>query len=122
MLATRHQVPPHFSAILPRQFYVADSPTEVVARHLLLLLVTQDYTMPVRLRANTWLEIFGNALVQDRTSKYIAQKGQELIQLICDRKGVLAPMVDTSLLKYREVDELQEVFQGWSHKAPYDCT
>lgn len=94
---------------------------EVVARDLLLLQVMQDHELPVRIRANTWLEIYGNALVQDRTAGYIAAQGEALVRLVCDSKGPLASVVDTSLLKFREVDELQEIFQGWSTKAPYDC-
>lgn len=39
---------------------------EVLARHLLLLLVTHDWALPLRRRAHLYLEVFGNALVQVR--------------------------------------------------------
>lgn len=35
-----------------------------MARHLLLLRVAQDWELPIRQRANAFLEIFGNCLVQ----------------------------------------------------------
>lgn len=39
---------------------------EVAARHLLLLQVAQDWELPMRQKANVFLEIFGNCLVQVR--------------------------------------------------------
>lgn len=47
-----------------RQLYVWESQPEVLARHLLLLQVAQDWELPVRQRANLLLEVFGNCLVQ----------------------------------------------------------
>lgn len=48
------------------QLYVWESQMEVVARHLLLLQVAQDWELPIRQKANVFLEIFGNCLVQVR--------------------------------------------------------
>lgn len=46
------------------QFYVWEGQIEVLARHLLLLGVAKDWELPIRQRANTFLEIFGNAFLQ----------------------------------------------------------
>lgn len=46
------------------QLYVWESQIEVIARHLLLLQVAQDWELPIRQRANVFLEIFANTLVQ----------------------------------------------------------
>lgn len=46
------------------QFYVWEGQIEVIARHLLLLGVAKDWELPIRQRANTFLEIFGNAFLQ----------------------------------------------------------
>jgi dynein assembly factor 3, axonemal len=107
------------------QFFVYGKPSESIARDLLLLATAFDWEVPVRHRANTWLEIFGNSLVQERTSKYIAKKRLELIRLVCDDAassgvGSLAGLVDLSLLKYRHRDELEAVFKSWGHTVKYD--
>ena len=107
----------------PLHFYLLDGPIEVLARHLLLLSVATDWEIPVRQRTNTFLEIFGNTLVQRRTAHYIAQQGKALESLLCDGVGneTLKSMLDFSLLKYRERDQLQTVFQSWSINNPYDA-
>ena len=63
----------------PLHLYVFDGPVEVLARHLLLLGVVHDWAVPLRHRANTFLEVYGNALVQERTERYVADKGTELV-------------------------------------------
>lgn len=47
-----------------QQMYVWEGQIEVLARHLLLLKVAQDWELPIRQRANAFLEIFGNCSVQ----------------------------------------------------------
>lgn len=66
----------------------------MLARELLLLAVAFDWDLPIRLRANTWLEVFGNCLVQERTQQYIEGKGAELISFVCDNIGGLRDIVD----------------------------
>lgn len=50
-----------------QQLYIWERQIEVLARHLLLLQVAQDWELPIRQRANVFLEIFGNCLVQVMT-------------------------------------------------------
>ncbi len=52
------------TAPFTQQLYVWESQIEVLARHLLLLKVAQDWELPIRQRANAFLEIFGNCSVQ----------------------------------------------------------
>ena len=84
----------------PLHFYVWEETAELLARHLLLLQVFQEWKIPIRQRCNLWLEIFGNVLVQERTMHYIDAKGRQLVKLVCDQAGPLAGIVDTSLLKF----------------------
>lgn len=46
------------------QLYLWERQPEVLARHVLLLRVALDCELPLRQRANVFLEIFGNTLVQ----------------------------------------------------------
>lgn len=101
-------------------FYLLDSPIEVLSREILLLEILNDYEVPIRQRANVFLEIFGNAKVQDRTSRYIEQLGYQLRSLIADGSGRLEGIVDLSHLKYRERDELENVFKSYSRSFAFD--
>ena len=53
----------------PLHFYLLESDAAVVARELLLLEILNDFEVPIRQRANIFLEVFGNIKVQDRTSR-----------------------------------------------------
>lgn len=107
-------------SLRPLHFYVHEESPEALARHLLLLSIAYDWEQPLSRRANLFLEVFGNALVQERTSKYIAAKRAELIELICNQKGPLAPIVDGSLLRHKAIDELESVFKLWADAVELD--
>jgi dynein assembly factor 3 len=104
----------------PIHFYILESPIEIIARELLLLEVINDFEVPIRQRANVFLEIFGNCKVQDRTSRYIEQLGHQLRSLVTNGTGKLEDLVDLSLLRYRERDELEDVFKSYSRSIPFD--
>jgi dynein assembly factor 3 len=114
----RHNGPE--SQLRPVHFYVLENPIEILARELLLLEVLNDYEVPIRQRANVFLEIFGNCKVQDRTSRYIEQLGHLLRKLVTNGTGKLEDIVDLSLLRYRERDELEAVFKRYSRAVPFD--
>lgn len=104
----------------PVHFFVCERQIEVLARHLLLLQVACDWELPIRQRATVFLETFGNSQVQGRTARYIHSLGRELVELVCDERGTLADLVDLSSLKYRDRDQLVEVFRSWDPKLPFD--
>ena len=52
------------------QLYILEDEPEVLARHLLLLSVLLDRALPIRARVETFLELHGNALLQQRTAEY----------------------------------------------------
>lgn len=89
----------------PIEFYVHDS-VELHARHLLLLRIAVDWALPIKQRAAAWLEVFGNALIQERTERYVTRLGDELL----DMEDV---DVDLSRLKYRERDGLARAVETW---------
>ena len=67
-----------------------------------------------------FLEIFGNCKVQDRTARYIEQLGHELRSLVAHGTGRLEDMVDLSLLRYRERDDLETAFKNYGRGVPFD--
>lgn len=100
----------------PLHFFLFEKPCEALARDLLLLAIAVDWELPLRQRAATWLEVFGNALVQSRTSKYISSERLALIDLLCNQRGPvpLGTVVDQeSLLKYKERDEMEFIYKTW---------
>lgn len=104
----------------PIHFYFIETPIEVLARNILLLELANDYEVPIRQRASTFLEIFGNCRVQDRTAKYIEQLGQQLRSLVTAGTGRLEDLIDLSLLKYRERDNLENAFKSYSRATSFD--
>lgn len=109
------------SQLRPINFYLLESPAEVLARDILLLEVLHDYEVPIRQRATVFLEIFGNFQVQERTARYIEQLGHQLRSLVCDSSGRLEDIIDLSCLKYRDRDALETAFKSYSRSFPYDA-
>ena len=54
---------------------------EVVARHLLFLQIVQDWELPIRQKANVFLEIFGNCLVQVCVADWAISRGSSCVFL-----------------------------------------
>ena len=63
------------------------APGGVPGEEMLLLAIAQDWELPIRHRANTFLEVFGNLCVQRRTSRYIDEKARELIVTLADGRA-----------------------------------
>lgn len=112
----------HTSAqpLRPVHFYILESPMQVVSRDLLLLEVANDFEVPIRQRAAALLEIFGNCKVQDRTCRYIEQLGKDLVTFSATGRGRLEGLVDLSLLRYRERDDLEACFKAYSRSTVFD--
>ena len=105
----------------PLHFYVAEGSADVLARHVLLLQLAFAWDVPLRLRAHTWLEVYGNALVQERTATMISDLAPSLVSLVCDGTGtdpVLGRLLDFSLLKGRSRDEICSAFEGYRLRKP----
>ncbi|KAJ1431636.1 hypothetical protein B484DRAFT_395391 [Ochromonadaceae sp. CCMP2298] len=106
---------------LPRiNFYLLETPVELLSRELLLLQVLTDFEVPIRQRANVYLEIFGNIKVQKRTSKYIEALGRQLKQLSAKGVGSLDQLVDFGMLNYRERDQFELCLDGYAHAFSFD--
>jgi len=110
----------HTKMLLNVQIYLFDNPIDCLARNLLLLSVVTDWSVPIRTRTNSFLEIFGNCLVQERTDKYISRLSQSLVGFVCNGTGPLGRLVDLSRLKHRETDALETIFKNWGKSCDYD--
>ncbi|GMH71944.1 hypothetical protein TL16_g05790 [Triparma laevis f. inornata] len=104
----------------PLNFYLIDTPTEVLARHFLLLQVLTDWEIPIRQRSILFLEIYGNSMIQDRTARYIEETARGLIELITDGDHPLADVFNLSNLKFRDRDLIENSFKSWFCSEPFD--
>ena len=95
---------------------------EALARNMLLTLILTDAEVTIRERAELFLEVYGNALVRDRTAEYISQKASILIDLVTNHHPVpwLADLFDLTALKMKERDMLCDVFETWKLTVPFD--
>ena len=85
-----------------------------------MLSVALDWEIPLKQRCNLFLEVFGNCLVQERTSTYISNKRKELIDLLCNQKGPLRNLVDFKHLKFKTRDQLEDIFKSYDYRIPFD--
>ncbi|RLN97126.1 hypothetical protein BBJ28_00010132 [Nothophytophthora sp. Chile5] len=104
----------------PVHIYIYEKAIETLARDLLLLQVARDGELPLRQRCNTFLEIFGNARVQERTSAYIEEQAKLLVDFVYNERGPLAGLVDISHLKMRTHDDLIDTFRSWFQSVKFD--
>jgi len=98
---------------------------EALAKDMLLLNLFCDSSIPIRQRAIQFLEVFGNVLLQGKTEQWLEDSGFSLRSWICEDCGSFVSkrfddLVDISLLKFRERDELEQIFQSWCTKTNYD--
>ena len=56
-----------------------------------------------------FLEIYGNHMLRKQTSAYLQSKIEELIRFLTDGEGILAKLIDTSLLKFKQRDAIEKV-------------
>mmetsp|Transcript_11209 Transcript_11209/g.46750 ORF Transcript_11209/g.46750 Transcript_11209/m.46750 type:complete len:131 (-) Transcript_11209:4148-4540(-) len=97
-----------------------------IARHVLLLAVLMTDDSPSTERCERFLEILMNARVRVSTAEYIERIAERLQRVACavfagEISTVLddpiSQVFDLSLLKFRERDDLLDVFRSWSRRA-----
>ena len=96
-------------------FYILEADNETSCREFFLLEVALDTNIPIRQRANLFLEIYGNCKVQDKTAKYISSTAKNLCNLVTNNTGILKDIVDLSCLKYRQRDDMEIAFKSYSN-------
>lgn len=108
------------------QFTLWEKSPEELARHLLLLAIAFDWSIPIRQRAVLWLEIHSNAKLPERSSIAIARARLRLIKLLSDEPDGLGlhRILDLSALKYKDRDALIAVCKSWalSDDFPGKCS
>ncbi|DBA71332.1 TPA: Dynein assembly factor 3, axonemal [Trebouxia sp. C0005] len=108
--------------------WVYEEAPEILARHMLLLSVLLDNTLPVRQRTELFIELHGNACIQATTTQYLEKQGRmlETVTLgscagtVAAPASVITNLFDLSLMRFQQRDDVAETFRKYNRKAPYD--
>lgn len=102
-------------------FYVSEKMLELYARDLLLLSIIFEHPKKssIQIKAENFLEIFGNLFIRENTANLIRLKSNEFIKFITDLDYLATSnlnMFNFSLLKFKERDFLEGIFKFWRIK------
>jgi len=103
--------------------YINEIERESLTRILLQLLVINDCTMTKTERTELFLDLFGNALIRQKSQDYLDSQIKPLTQLVTSDKKcplLIKSMVDLSLLKFKQRDELETILSSWKSTVPFD--
>ncbi|XP_028287440.1 dynein assembly factor 3, axonemal [Parambassis ranga] len=96
--------------------WVIESSMEVVARQLLLLylaLLPQE-SMGIHEKTEVFLEVFGNSEIRSQTEETVRRAASQLSLSVTEKlETATHPCLDTTLLKFKEQDELASIFKSW---------
>lgn len=107
-------------------FYVQENNLELYARTLLLMTIALEPPSRMGLQDKTelFLEIYGNSLVRQQSMDYVHKFSTTFIKMVTDFDYLenKMPLIDMSLLKYKERDFLEAIFKFWrmSEKKFFD--
>ncbi|KAF0883604.1 DAAF3 factor, partial [Crocuta crocuta] len=109
------------AALWPRRrlhFYVLENNLEAVARHMLIfsLALEEPEKMGLQERSETFLEVWGNALLRPQVAAFVRAQAKRLAHLVPepDRLAEQLPWLSLGALKFRERDALEAVFRFWA--------
>ncbi|XP_039100173.1 dynein assembly factor 3, axonemal isoform X2 [Hyaena hyaena] len=99
-------------------FYVLENNLEAVARHMLIfsLALEEPEKMGLQERSETFLEVWGNALLRPQVAAFVRAQAKRLAHLVPepDRLAEQLPWLSLGALKFRERDALEAVFRFWA--------
>ncbi|KAG7306997.1 hypothetical protein JYU34_007121 [Plutella xylostella] len=97
--------------------FVIDGCPELAARQALLLSLAMEKTTRCGLLEKTrrFMEIYGNLLLRQSTSRYLTAKSRQLINMITNSEymNLLLPCISVEQMKYREKDYMENLMNFW---------
>ncbi|KAL3051372.1 hypothetical protein OYC64_001596 [Pagothenia borchgrevinki] len=96
--------------------WVIESSMEVVARQLLLLYLAlmPKESMGNNEKTEVFLEVFGNGEIRSQTEEMLRHAASQLSLSVTETLETAAhPCLNTTLLKFKERDELARIFKLW---------
>lgn len=87
------------------------------------LAIINETELTTRERTELFLDIYGNCLIRSKSQSYIDCMIREFSRLLTLDKRCetgIKNIIDISLLKFKERDEMEEILKSWGSKIPYD--
>ncbi|XP_059180536.1 dynein axonemal assembly factor 3-like [Centropristis striata] len=101
--------------------WVIENSMEVVARQLLLLylaLVPKE-SMGDNEKTEVFLEVFGNSEIRSQTEETLRRAASQLSLFVTETlETAMHPCLNTTLLKFKERDDLARIFKLWLQPRP----
>lgn len=99
-------------------FYVIEGCPALIARHMLLTIVSLEPSESMSLQGKTqlFMDLFGNTLLRASSAGYLSSKANHLINFITESNEQMLPIFNVSQLKYLERDMLVKIFSFWREK------
>lgn len=98
-------------------FYILENSLEIYARDMLFLTIALEPQNRMGLQEKTelFLELYGNILVRKQSEEYVEKMAHDFIRMVTDFDYLqkTLPVVDLSLLKFKERDFLEAIFKFW---------
>ncbi|XP_029383546.1 dynein assembly factor 3, axonemal [Echeneis naucrates] len=96
--------------------WVIENSMEVMARQLLLLylaLMPQE-SIGLNEKTEVYLEVFGNSEIRSQTEEILRRAASQLSLCVTETMETAThPCLNTTLLKFKERDELERIFKLW---------
>eukprot|EP01017_Pseudomicrothorax_dubius_P039229 TRINITY_DN5984_c0_g1_i7.p1 TRINITY_DN5984_c0_g1~~TRINITY_DN5984_c0_g1_i7.p1 ORF type:complete len:211 (-),score=26.46 TRINITY_DN5984_c0_g1_i7:505-1137(-) len=103
-------------------FYFCEKNKENLARANLLFQTIQQADLSARERMELFLDLFGNALIREKSAAYLDSCIKDLMNLVSEdpkTKTPLKQIFDFAELKFKERDEVNDAITSWSSKVPF---
>ncbi|XP_035255691.1 dynein assembly factor 3, axonemal-like isoform X2 [Anguilla anguilla] len=101
--------------------WVVENSLEIVARQLLLLslALSPQHSMGLHEKTEVFLEVFGNSEIRCQSEQILKRTASQLSSAVTDTLNSSPnPCLDTTMLKFKDRDELDRIFKQWIHPPP----
>ncbi|XP_069683358.1 dynein axonemal assembly factor 3 [Periplaneta americana] len=99
------------------RLWVTEDLMDQVARQMLLLTLALEPTdvLGLRDKARFFLELYGNTMLRPGTASYLRRKADQLVHMATDLDFQVQrmPLLRLDRLRYRERDQLENIFKLW---------
>ncbi|KAJ8245843.1 hypothetical protein GJAV_G00260900 [Gymnothorax javanicus] len=94
--------------------WVLEGSMEIVARQLLLLslALSPQRSLGPHEKIEVFLEVFGNSEIRYQSGQILQQMASQLSLTVTDASNT-SPCLDTSMLRFKDRDELNRIFKEW---------
>ena len=101
-------------------FYLLVRNTESLARQILHLFILDRLDLTTAERAELLLDTYGNLLVTDYAFQHVVDYAKALKVWLQGQPSPFRISVSTSVMKFKEIDQLVEIFKGWESDSSID--